>query len=131
MMRAPILMLVALASAMPAVACRCRAPSTPQAFAHADAVAVGVVSSVRTLDRGDAVLEFAVERAWKTALARSIKIDTAATCKFTASAGTRYLLFLHRDGHGGYYTTQCMGDRPNPDALLLEDVDKLARQRAR
>ncbi|WP_442679119.1 hypothetical protein ACSBM8_16705 [Sphingomonas sp. ASY06-1R] len=131
MMRVPLLIVTALVAATPAAACRCRAPSTPQAFARADAVAVGMVSAVRDRDTGDTILEFAVERAWKKPLARSITIRTATTCKLRASAGTRYLLFLRRDGHRGYFTTRCMGDRPNPDTALLGDVDRLARSRAR
>jgi hypothetical protein len=129
MIRSLGLVFTAMAIATPAAACRCREPSTLQAFARADAVAVGVVSTVRDLDAGDTILEFAVERSWKTNLAGIIKIDTATTCKFTANAGTRYLLYLRRDGHGAYYTTQCMGDRPNPDPNLLHEVDGLAKKR--
>ena len=126
MSRLAVAIILSLVIHAPALACRCHAPTMAQAVAHADAVVLGTVSTVRDLDAVRTVLTVAVERSWKRVASGTIEVDTGTTCRLAAREGERYILFLRRDAAGRYFTTHCMGDRPDPTAAEIDVVASLS-----
>ncbi len=86
-------------------ACSCALPDPRAALAQADGAFVGTLVSRRQLDQ-QAVLEFAVDRALKGSIGKTVEVRTAssgAACGIEAPIGTRVGLVLERrDGawHG-------------------------------
>jgi hypothetical protein len=105
-----------LATAEPALACRCAGPATPQkSYAHADAVVLGeVVSVAGDIDaEGGAIATLQTEKAWKTKVPANLKVETRSTCAFDFKTGQRYLVYLSRTGaRAAYSTTICAGNLP-------------------
>jgi len=94
-------------------ACRCLEPSSAAAaYRSADAAVIGKVLAVEPgtgTDESQAIIE--IEEAWKSEMAKTVRISTGTDCAFRFAKGGSYLLFLLRDAAGRYSTERCMGNR--------------------
>lgn len=105
---------------------RCAIPSFKTAFGQAGAVFTGEVLSVEK--NGDTkTFEFKVEKYWKGAGNRKIKINVYETPRYQAffKEGEKYLVFADADMNGKFYVGRCSRSREISGAA--EDLKSLGK----
>lgn len=103
----------------PALACRCIEPGDAAAYrgAHAIVLANVVQVSGNPVGLGGAIAVLVVDKAWKSAVADRIQVETSTTCGYVFETGKEYLVYLRAGGAGTpYSTSKCMGNRPLAEA---------------
>jgi hypothetical protein len=112
-------LVILVVAARPAEACRCMPPAPPaEALAAVDAVFVGQVAEVKTVDatgtgRVEVVLE--VEEWFKGGRGPRAEVITAASsaaCGFTFTQGRSYLVYAGQRDEGTLQVSLCSRTRP-------------------
>jgi hypothetical protein len=105
---------------------RCAIPSFQKAFEQAGAVFAGEVLSVEK--NGDTkTFEFRMDKYWKGAGKRTIKINVYETPRFQAffKPGEKYLVFAEADTSGKLHVVRCSRSREISGAA--EDLKSLGK----
>lgn len=91
---------------------KCAIPSFQKAFQRAGAVFAGEVLSAEK--NGDTkTFEFRIEKYWKGAGKRAVKINVYETPRYQAffKTGEKYLVFAETDASGKFYVGRCSRSR--------------------
>lgn len=124
-------LLVLLASALQAQACRCTVTEDPlQAFSQADVVVYGSVWKIDgSLASNDGqTVTFLSEVTWKRAPATKVTFVNRTTCAMELTESETYLLFLHEiPATGELSANRCFGSLSGKAA---EDAVKLLQEKA-
>lgn len=103
---------------------RCRIFTFDEAYSSSEAVFVGKVLSEEK--KGDVkTFEFEVEKYWKGAVGKKIKIEVYETARFQAwfQTGERYLIYAEEGENGKLRVGRCSRSREVENAS--EDLQKL------
>ena len=107
---------------------RCAIAKLKTEFANSKAVFVGEVLSV-TSDGDIKTFTFKIEKRWKGAASKEIKVSVQETTRHQAwfEVGKKYLVFARGDETGKLWEQRCSRTKPLADAS--EDVSELKKLR--
>lgn len=107
------LVVVGLAFASSARACRCREPATSRAYKAAELVVLARVVAVQPGNApGVVTIQLAVQAAWKTDCSERLFVTTGDPCAYPAAADEIHLLFIKHTSTGELATARCFGNGP-------------------
>ncbi len=108
---------------------KCAIPNLRTAFKSSGAVFVGKVLSM-TKNGDEKTFEFRVEKYWKGAKRKKIKVSVLETSRFQAwfQVGESYLVFAHMDEDGKFRDGRCSASKTLSEAS--EDLKELGRAKA-
>lgn len=108
---------------------KCAIPSLKSAFQNSGAVFAGKVLSV-TKSGDEKTFEFRVQKYWKGANRKKIKVSVGETARFQAwfQVGESYLVFARMDEDGKLRDGRCSGSKLLSEAS--KDLKELGRAKA-